>query len=94
MTEEEMADTLLAKSLVSIQDLSGGLNQLPLNDGGVVSVTAVDRRPVAPSSKGDIKTAALGSTALKSVALRKSLINQPLARCLLDHLLGRSFGRQ
>ena len=36
-------------------------------------------------------TTALGTVALGSIVLRKSLINQPLAQCLLDHLLRRSF---
>ena len=39
-----------------------------------------------------LENVALGNAALGNVVLGKSLINQPLVQCLLDHLLGRSFG--
>ena len=70
-----MANILLVKSLVSIWDLNRDLNQLLLNNRGVGSVIAVNHQPIALSSKNNIKTTALGSTVLESIALKKSFIN-------------------
>ena len=44
--KKEMANILLVKSLVSIQDLSGELNQLLQNNGGVGSITAANHQPL------------------------------------------------
>ena len=87
-----MANILLAKSLMSIQDLNKELNQLLQNDGGIGSITAANHRPLPLRLQEDIRTAALKTTILKTTVLRtaalgKSLINQPLVQCLLDHLL-------
>ena len=92
MIEKEMADILLAKSLVSIQDLNRELNQLLWNNGGVSSITAANCQPLPLRLQEDIRTAALGTEVLGTAALGKSLINQPLVWYLLDHLLWRSLG--
>ena len=44
--KKEMANILLVKSLVSVQDLSGGLNQLLWNNKAIGSITAANHWPL------------------------------------------------
>ena len=81
---------------MSIQDLNRREDHLLLlNNRGVracvdFSISSViknSHQPLPLSFKNEVRTAALGNTALE-----RNLINRPLTQCLLDHLLRKSFG--